>query len=148
MSIKLQIFALLSCFLLSFIYIRSFLYGVKRFQLNNSSFKKRKKKESFIEWLLYSRYREEIPKVLLGLYFFVLFIHSLGVFVCLCLYFIKLHLLIGAVITKIVIYFDASWIIIALLFWSPGRDYAYGRWISKKGNPPQKEIRAIDYSFD
>ena len=133
MSIKNQIIVVVLCFLMSFFYIRGFLYGVKRYQLNKSAYRKKVKGETFKEWLIYSRFREEIPKTLLILYFLVLLIHSVCLFVCLLLYIIKLPQEIGGTIAKIVAYFDLTWtVIIALLFWSPGRDYAYDRWIIKK----------------
>ena len=75
MSLKNQIVVIFLCFLVSFIYIRGFLYGIKRYQLNNSAYKKRKKGETFKEWLFYIRYKEEIPKILRVLYYSVLIIH-------------------------------------------------------------------------
>lgn len=133
MSIKLQILCILVCFFLSFVFCRGFFYGIKRYRLNNSAYKKRKKDEALKEWLLYSRYKEEIPKVLLVLYYIQLLIHPFSLVVCILLYSINLPGDIGTIIVKVVYYFDVTWILtIALLFWSPGREYAYGRWMSQK----------------
>ena len=45
MSFKNQIIVILLCFLIAFLDVRGFLYGVKRYQLNNSAYKKRKKEK-------------------------------------------------------------------------------------------------------
>ena len=120
-------------FLISFIYIRGFIYGIKRYQLNNSAYKKRKKDETIKEWLLYSRYKDEIPKFLRIFYYAILLIHLVCIITCVFLYIINLPLNIGVAIVKVMGCFDAAWIVIlALLFWSPGREYAYERWITKK----------------
>lgn len=133
MSIQGQIIVILLCFFISFLYIRGFLYGVKRFQLNNSAYKKKKKQESFIEWLTYSRYKDEIPKIALVFYFSILLIHLICIIVCVICYIINQLPETGQLLAKIVFYFDMVWIIaVALLFWSPGRGYAYERWITKK----------------
>lgn len=133
MSLKNQIVVILLCFLISFIYIRGFLYGIKRYQLNNSAYKKRKKGETFKEWLFYSRYKEEIPKILRVLYYSVLIIHPACLITCLFAYIITLPLNIGRILATAIAGLDAAWmLVIALLFWSPGRDYAYERWITKK----------------
>ena len=68
MNFRRQIFVIVTSYLLSFLFIRGFLWGVKEYPLNNSARKKRKKGETFKEWFLYSRYRKEIPKILLILY--------------------------------------------------------------------------------
>ena len=64
-----QLFILSACSIGSFFDIRGFLYGLKLYQLNNSAYKKRKKNESLKEWFLYTRYKEEIPKIFRVYYF-------------------------------------------------------------------------------
>ena len=98
MTLKNQILVIFLCFTLSFVYIRGFLSGVKTYQLNNSAYKKRKKGETFLEWLSYSRYKEEIPKILRVFYFAVLFVHLSCIIICLFLYMIKLPMNIGGAI--------------------------------------------------
>ena len=133
MSLKNQIVVIFLCFLVSFIYIRGFLYGIKRYQLNNSAYKKRKKGETFKEWLFYIRYKEEIPKILRVLYYSVLIVHPTCLITCLFAYIIRLPLNIGRILATAIAGLDAAWmLVIALLFWSPGPDYAYERWIIKK----------------
>ena len=133
MSFKYQVIVIILCYFISLIFVRGFLYGIKRYQLNNSAYKKRKKGETFKEWLLYSRYKEEIPKVLRVLYYSVLIIHPACLIFCLVAYIIKLPLIVGGIIAIDIAALDVVWmLVIALLFWSPGRDYAYERWITKK----------------
>lgn len=59
----------------SFLTIRQILWGVKELYLSKHEKKRRKKGQSFKEWFLYSRYRDEIPTVLLWLYFIVVIAH-------------------------------------------------------------------------
>ena len=133
MSFKNQIIVIVLCFLIAFLDVRGFLYGVKRFQLNNSAYKKRKKGETFKEWLFYSSYKEEIPKILRVLYYSILIIHPACLIICLFACAIKMPMKIGGTLAIAVASFDVVWmLVIAVFFWSPGRDYAYERWITKK----------------
>ena len=133
MSFKNQIVVIILCFCLSFLFLRGFIYGIKRFQLNNSAYKKRKKGESFKEWLFYSRYTEEIPKLLRVLHGLVLIIHLSCFVTCVFLYFTKVSFNIGGILAILIAIFDSAWmLVIAVLFWSPGPGYPYERWISKK----------------
>ena len=133
MSINGLIICVLVIFSISFLYLRGFLSGVKRYQLNNSAYKKRKKDESWVEWLFYTKYKEEIPSVLRVFYYVVLALHMLCVIVLIILGLLDMPTAVGAEITKSLWVIDGLWIVvIALLFWSPGPGYAYDRWISKK----------------
>ena len=139
MSLRNQIIVILLCFLISFFELRVFLYGIKRYQLNNSAYRKRKKGENFKEWLFYSRYKEEIPKILRTLYYSVLIIHPTCLIGCLFTSIILFPLNIGEILAISTASFDVLWfLVISLLFWSPGRDYAYERWIAKKRGQKKK----------
>lgn len=132
MSIRNQIIVISICFLLSFVFMRGFLYGIKRYQLNKSAYKKRKQSETLKESLLYSKYKEEIPKILIILYYLVLIIHIAGLIICILFYIIEILFNIGELVVRIIVWFDIIWmIIIAVLFWSPGKEFAYKRWIVK-----------------
>ena len=134
MSLGNQFIVVVISYLLSFLYIRGFLWGVKAYTLNTSARKKRKKGQTFKEWFLYSRYREEIPKVLLIWYFVVMAIHPLVLLFCIILYFIDSLEVIGAIFAKGIFWFDGVWIItIQLLFWQVKPGFKYERWIEKKG---------------
>lgn len=139
MIFKNQIIVILLCFLIAFLDIRGFLCGIKRYQLNNSAYKKRKKGETFKEWLFYSRYKEEIPKMLRALYYTVLIIHPVCLTVCLFAHIITLPLNLGGALAFFIAGFDVIWmLVLALLFWSPGPGYAYERWITKKRGQNKK----------
>ena len=138
MIFKNQVIVILLCYFISLLFVRGFLYGIKRYQLNNSAYKKRKKGETFKEWLFYSRYKEEIPKILRILYYIVLIIHPMCIIAALFACIIPLNL--GKAIEFFIAGFDAFWmLVIALLFWSPGPGYAYERWIAKKRGQNRKK---------
>ena len=140
MSLKNQMIIIVLCFFLSFFYMRGFILGIKLYQLNKSSYKKRKKKENFKTWLFYLLYKEEIPKALLVLYYFVLFIHPAGLIACIFVSIIVPALDIGGMLATDIAAFDAIWMfVIALLFWSPKREYAYERWITRKRGQKRKK---------
>ena len=98
MSFKNQCVVILLCYFISLLFVRGFLYGIKRYQLNNSAYKKRKKGETFKEWLFYSRYKEEIPKMLRVLYYTVLVIHPVCLIACVVACIITLSLNLRAIL--------------------------------------------------
>ncbi len=120
MDLAEQVIVIFSTFVLSFFYLRCFFYGIKLYQLNKSAYKKRKKGETFKEWFLYSRYTEEIPKILRIFYFSVILIHAISLLTCIFFDTIGLTLSVGDLVARIIFFFDGIWIlIIGLLFWSP-----------------------------
>lgn len=133
MSLEGQISVVIICFLLSFPYIRGFLSGVICYQLNKSAIKKRKKGQTFKEWFLYSRYREEIPKMLLIGYFVIVAIHLLVLLSCIIFFFIQPLDDVGYILAKGIFAFDFLWMLtVQLLFWQAKPGYKYERWIKKK----------------
>ena len=141
MSLTSQIIVILILYIFCFFDIRFFLYGIKRYQLNNSAYKKRKEGETFKEWFFYTRYKEEIPKILLALYFYVLIIHPLSILACFLVHAIKLPSSIGEGIALCTVLIDCvGGLLLGLLFWSPTRrDYPYERWIAKKRGQKKKQ---------
>ena len=77
MSFERQILVIALMSLLAFFYVRGFILGIKNYQLNNSAYKKRKKGETIVEWFLYTRYRDIIPKGWIIFYFILLALHVL-----------------------------------------------------------------------
>lgn len=69
-------------YLMDFLFIRWFLGGVINYQLNTSAQKKKRKKQTRREWLLYSRFQQEIPKSLRIFYIAILLFHP----VCIVVY--------------------------------------------------------------
>ena len=86
MNLQVQIIILVLCWVLTFFSIRLELSNIIEYQLNKNAFKKRKKGMTFKEWFLYTRYREEIPKILLFLYFFIVIGHPLVLLVFFLIY--------------------------------------------------------------
>ncbi len=135
-----QIIAIILCALLAFLTIRWYLWGIKTYPLNTSARKKRKKGETIREWFLYTRYREEIPKFFLGLYFVIVFLHAAVLIVWVIQHFVGPYPFFGHCMTVTLIVFDAVWmLLLRLMFWSRDGDMPYERWVPKKrGMPPKR----------
>ena len=127
------VFVVLAFWIYAFVFLRSFFYGIKRYQLNNSAIKKRAKEGTVKEWLIYSKYRDVIPKTLIIIYYLIFTIHGGAFIICCVLSFIEsLHNIIRVIALSIV-GFDVIWgISLKLIFWNSGPDWAFERWISKK----------------
>ena len=136
MKFRWQIFSFSFLYGYAFLFIRSLLSGVKSYQLNKSAYKKRKKGESFREWLLCTRFKEEIPKALRVLYYFVLLIHPACFFASLIVHIIdsNLNFSFGYMLVFFLFCFDAIWTLtIQLLFWTHRKGpRPYERWIKKR----------------
>ena len=135
-----QIFVIIGLFLLSFWMIRWYLWGIKTYPLNTSARKKRKKGETIRERFLYTRYREEIPKFFLGLYFVIVFLHAAVLIVWVIQHFVVPYPLFGHCMTVTLIVFDAVWmLLLRLMFWSRDGDMPNERRVPKKrGMPPKR----------
>lgn len=130
------------CFLYAFFKFRSFISGVKRYQLNNSAYKKRKKSESFKDWLFLSKYKEEIPKILRIYYFLTIVIHSLTIIISILLCITKQPIEIQRLFLRYLLYYTGitAELLLDLLFWKLGhREPAYERWITKKRGQTKKK---------
>ncbi len=141
MNIQRQAALIFLCWVLAFFYIRWILAGIIAYQLNNSALKKRKKGMTFKERLFYSRYREEIPKLFLYLYFLIVIGHPAVLFVCLLLSLLGPCTEVGEIFAKGVAGFDFGWLLLYVLAFWPGRGSGpkYSRWIKKKrGMPPKR----------
>lgn len=139
-SINKQLFLSVILWLYSFFDIRNTLYGVKELYLSKNERKKRKKGQTFKEWFLYSRYRSEIPKYLIWLYYVVLIIHPiLLISIFLAYLFVSLRN-ITSILTISIIIFDIFWsTLIVVLSWKPGSPWMhYERWIKKKRKVKKK----------
>ena len=133
MCVKDQLIAILLLYPVFFFYTRGFLSSEILYQLNNSAYKKRKKGQTFIEWLFYSRFRGEIPKILLVFYYSVLIIHPAGAIACLLVHITMGSLNIGRIIVIGIFAFDSIWTVGSnLLFWQIHPGWAFERWITKK----------------
>lgn len=102
--------------------------------------RKGKKGETIRERFLYTRYREEIPKFFLGLYFVIVFLHAAVLIVWVVQHFVGPYPFFGHCMTVTLIVFDAVWmLLLRLMFWSRDGDMPYERWVPKKrGMPPKR----------
>ena len=135
-----QLIGILLCWLLSFWIIRWYLWGIKIYPLNPSARKKRKKGETIREWFFYTRYRQEIPKFFLGLYFVVLIVNVAALLVWIVQHFMGLYPDVGYLIFLCLAAFDGAWmLLLRLMFWSRDGSMPYERWVPKKrGMPPKR----------
>lgn len=121
MNISDQILAISLMYAQSFIYLRVILYGIKRYVLNNSAYKKRKKGENIREWFTYSRWRNVIPKFFIIFYFVIVVIHPILLILCVILNKLGLDDSYGECIALVTISFGYIWISAFLIF--QARDY-------------------------
>lgn len=135
-----QLIGILLCWLLSFWIIRWYLWGIKIYPLNPSARKKRKKGETIREWFFYTRYRQEIPKFFLGLYFVVLIVNVAAILVWIVQHFMGPYPDVGYLIFLCLAAFDGAWmLLLRLMFWSRDGSMPYERWAPKKrGMPPKR----------
>lgn len=136
-----QLIGILLCWLLSFWIIRWYLWGIKIYPLNPSARKKRKKGETIREWFFYTRYRQEIPKFFLGLYFVVLIVNVAAILVWIVQHFMGPYPDVGYLIFLCLAAFDGAWmLLLRLMFWSRDGDMPYERWAPKKrGMRPKRK---------
>lgn len=135
-----QLIGILLCGLLSFWIIRWYLWGIKIYPLNPSARKKRKKGETIREWFFYTRYRQEIPKFFLGLYFVVLIVNVAAILVWIVQHFMGPYPDVGYLIFLCLAAFNGAWmLLLRLMFWSRDGSMPYERWAPKKrGMPPKR----------
>ncbi len=136
-----QLIGILLCGLLSFWIIRWYLWGIKIYPLNPSARKKRKKGETIREWFFYTRYRQEIPKFFLGLYFVVLIVNMAALLVWIVQHFMGPYPDVGYLIFLCLAAFDGAWmLLLRLMFWSRDGSMPYERWAPKKrGMRPKRK---------
>ena len=136
-----QLIGILLCWLLSFWIIRWYLRGIKIYPLNPSARKKRKKGETIREWFFYTRYRQEIPKFFLGLYFVVLIVNMAAILVWIVQHFMGPYPDVGYLIFLCLAAFDGAWmLLLRLMFWSRDGSMPYERWAPKKrGMRPKRK---------
>lgn len=139
-----QLIGILLCWLLSFWIIRWYLRGIKIYPLNPSARKKRKKGETIREWFFYTRYRQEIPKFFLGLYFVVLIVNVAAILVWVVQHFMGPYPDVGYLIFLCLAAFDGAWmLLLRLMFWSRDGSMPYERWVPKKrGMRPKRKKKA------
>lgn len=123
-------------FLLALTLLRWLYTNIIYFQLNKSARKKRKQGQTFKEWLFYSRYRKEIPRVLIYLYFVFIIVNLIIFIVALIFYFFQNIDYIYCIFVAIVCFDYGLTLILDIAFYGRrknGQTYIkVERWIKKK----------------
>ena len=142
MSFELQIVVIVVMHLVMFLGFRGFFDGIASYQLNRSAYKKRRKGQTLKEWLLCSRFKNEIPKILLFLYYSTALLHICSLLACILLHFLGFGIVVGDIIARIIFCFDNGiMFILTVLFINPKLGVPdFSRWITKRrGQKPKKK---------
>lgn len=130
------IIAALVLIVFMFFMFRWFFWNVTDFMLNKKERKRRKNGQGFKEWLMYSRYRDAIPKLWLFLYFIFMIVHLINLVIALvsgAFHIPSKHTV--ELCTKIIAWSDvAIFAIFEILFRGSKNKITYvnvGRWIKK-----------------
>ena len=120
---------------LFFFMLRTFLNGAIEYQIGAKMLKKRKKQQTFKEWLFYSRFKRFLPKIVVVIYYVIMITHPLGLIICIVCHFAGLGNYVGEIVTKALLLFDFSWFVLVHLFFGPiggGINMSYRRWFIDK----------------
>ncbi len=110
-----------------FVILRWYYVNIISFQLNKSARKKRKVNQSFKEWFLYTRYRKEIPRFLIYLYFIIIAVHSLTFCIVLVAFLLK-WIVLSLILKEVVVWIARiDVLILAVLYFA-----FYGRKITSR----------------
>ena len=141
MSFESQIAVIVLLYLIMFLGLRGFFVGIASYQLNRSAYKKRRKGQTLKEWLLCSRFKNEIPKVLLFLYYSTALLHICCLLACTILHFLNFGIVAGDMIARIVYYVDNGIVfILTVLFINPKLGVPdLSRWITKRRGQKSKK---------
>ena len=143
MTIGAQITIITIMFIFLFLVLHSTIQGIARYKLNKSAYKKKKKGMSFIQWFLFSKFKEEIPRGWVIFFITYCLIHVVAVITCIFIYIFdkELSFSLGRIIALCAFYGNSFlYIIYFILFYSrdPGMGARYDRWFKKRGNPPKE----------
>lgn len=124
---------LLILFVIYFVLMRSFLSGIKYYQLNNNAYKKRKKTENIVEWFFLTKWRDVIPRFFLFFYFAVIILHIIAIIVVCVFAFLGFEKRILNIPLFCTLVFDMLWwTVLKILFWQKEHGFCYKRWIKKQ----------------
>ncbi|MGX8700700.1 hypothetical protein [Caproiciproducens sp.] len=128
-----SILTILLLFLLTFFHLRGLYWNIIDYQLNNSARKKMRKGQTFKEWFLYSRYRAEIPRILVCLYFVVIIVNVIFFLLDLLFFYLNYD---DYMLFELMIIFDLGvMVILDIAFYGRKNGKVYykiERWIKKR----------------
>lgn len=105
------------------------------FKLNKSAIRKRKKRQSFFEWLMFSRFRDITYKSTIVMYFIALFGLPGLALVCVVLSWCTDSTIPGCVIARMVYLTNGIESMYVLIVFGNNR---YKRWMKRRGMPKRK----------
>ncbi len=123
---------LIFCYLFQVWVLRGFIRGLLYWQLNKSAYKKRKKGESLKERIMFSNFRDIIPRSLLIFFGIMSSVPIISLVVCLIFHFLNIFQELSDLIAELNFYFLLWLVILEAFFWSPSGKREYGRWINKR----------------
>ena len=133
----------ISVVLFSFIMLlgyRGFFWSLLHYLLNNNAYKKRKTNQTFLEWLLLSRFKVLIPRILLAIYYSVLFSPIVELIICVCVWSGLFSDAVNEIVARVIICYQAGiTLIIQLLFYQVKPGWAFERWIPKTRGQRKKK---------
>lgn len=125
-------------FILPILYLKFFIDGICRYQMNKNAYKKRIEKANFLEKLFFIRFTAEIPRFFLVFYYIIFALNIAAIVVVHLLYFLD-----SPIFLTVMTYFggvNIAWsIILRLFFWKSDGYDAYERWITKKRGQNNKK---------
>ena len=122
------------------LYYRGFMGSLLRYLINNSAYKKKKANQTFLEWLLFSRFKDLIPRILLAIYYSVLFSPIIELIICVCVWSGLFSDAVNEVVARVIVYYQAGiTLIIQLLFYQVKPGWAFERWIPKTRGQRKKK---------
>ncbi|HBT95355.1 MAG TPA: hypothetical protein DEB24_04345 [Coriobacteriia bacterium] len=119
--------------IVSFLMIRSILQEIGELYLRKGQYERRRRGQTFREWFLYKRFREEIPKGLIWLYYAILIMHPSLILCVMSTQIVQSMQQVTSGLIYGVIVFDVAWmVIIRFLSWKPGNPWChYDQWVSR-----------------
>jgi hypothetical protein len=133
MNIAYELLGISFAFLYTFVAFRLLFWSIIDYLLKKNKKIKIKKGQSFMEWLLYTRFRNEIPRILLYLYYTMISLHLISYLCVLMAITFNTFINIAQTINKNIPIIDIFILmILVIVFYSPERDLNIGRWIKKR----------------
>ena len=126
------IVATLLCYCLGVWCMRIFLNAVICYQMNKNAIKKRKKGQSIKERLLYSRFREELPRLAVIWYFLLTPIHLLILAAHIILILVGVPNEVWRKMILVTFFFDGGWIVVLYFMFCRSYGFKFDPWIKKK----------------
>ena len=140
MNFERQFLVITLSFIIVFFNLRIIIHGIKRCALNTSARRKRQEGETFLEKMLYTRFRDAIPTSMLILYFFVISFHLLFLVICSFIRIFEINTILGEILARITYYIDGViGIVFTVRFCGSGDKMISRVYKRKRGQKPKRK---------